>query len=188
MVIFTLYSIRRLFFILLGATLIVVPACGGSVDVPVDRAGDIPQAWAESPDSETPTEEESQNETDTPPNPDDTPPTDDTTTDPGDSNDSDDSNDSGDTSDPGDSDDSTNTGDSNDTTSGHPTSCDLVLDDCADPILVVINSGFTVFFPAAVNGLDATEFRAMGHSPQIGVGAVVIANTDADPRAQITIY
>ena len=66
-----------------------------------------------------------------------------------------------------------------------PASCDVVLDTCANPIIVPIGTRFTVFFPAMVNGLDATEFRASGQSPQIGVGAVVIAATDTEPRAQI---
>lgn len=71
------------------------------------------------------------------------------------------------------------------TTSTYPTSCDVVIDDCANPIIVPIDTQFTVSFPAAVNGFDASEFEASGQSPQIGVGAVFIGANDLEPRAKI---
>ena len=69
----------------------------------------------------------------------------------------------------------------------YPESCDVQLEDCANPILIPITTQFTVFFPAQINGFDATEFKAIGQAPQIGVGPVVIANTSIEAKAQITI-
>ena len=146
------------YFTLTLFSLLLLSACGNEKRRISNRHAQIAPAWADSPESDSSEDSLPAEDTATP----------------------------SDNETPG-SEDTTEPTSPDDSPSEYPTSCDVVLDTCANPIIVPIDTRFTVYFPAVVNGLDATEFNANGQSPQVGVGAVVIAATDSEPRAQISM-